>query len=675
MDGDNSKQTTSDISHIRQRRVQNYLLIWVDANIDQSNRDCQDTLTQFRNIVNDVNICIEPDQCIQCLNDIGKEKAFIIASGSLGQYLVPHIHAMPQVDAIYIFCGNKSQHEVWTKNWAKIKGVYTDIEPIYKALQFAVKQYNEDSISMSFVSASQGAYSENLNQLEPSFMYTQIFKEILLDMQHHEQANQALAFYCRQFYKNNAKELMNINEFEHDYNPKAAIWWYTRECFLHEMLNRALRTLEGDTIVQMGCYIHDLHRQIEELHQKQIGTYQGKSFIVYRGQGLSTVDFEKIRKTKGGLISFNSFLSTSKKRDISLEFATNALGKTNTVGVLFQMTIDPSVSSTPFAAIKEVSYFQIEEEILFSMHTVFRIGDIIKMDKNNSLYQVELTLTADDDEQLRTLTDSIRKETAGAIGWTRLARLLQKTGDFPMAEEIYRTMLEQASNQDQKAVYYNNLGYLRHDQGDYKKAIWYYEQALEIQEKTLSPNDPRLAKTFNNIGMIYECTEEYPKALSFLEKNIEILEKAISPNYPLLATGYNNIGLVYSGMGEYLKSLSFYEKAFEIRQKILPANHRDLATSYGCMGAAYENIGEYSKALPFLEKNIQIQEKTLPPYHPDLANSYSNIAFLYQNVGECRTALSYLERARDMLQRSLPPNHPHLQNVQLGIKIVKESMQ
>ena len=490
MDGDNSKYsistTTSDISHTRQRRMQNYLLIWVDANIDQANRDCQDTLTQLRNVVNDVNICTEPNQCIQCLNDIGKQKAFIIVSGSLGQYLVPHIHAMPQVDAIYIFCRNKSQHEAWTKNWAKIKGIYTDIEPIYKALQFAVKQYNEDSIAMSFVSANLGAYSENVNQLDPTFMYTQIFKEVLLDMQHSEQANKDLAFYCRQFYTNNVKELMAINEFEHDYTSKASIWWYTRECFLHEMLNRALRTLEGDTIVQMGCYIHDLHRQIEELHQKQIDIYQGKSFIVYRGQGLSTVDFEKIRKTKGGLISFSSFLSTSKRRKISLGFAKNALGKNDTVGVLFQMTIDPSVSSTPFAAIKEVSYFHIEEEVLFSMYTVFRIGDIIKMDKNNSLYQVELILTADDDEQLRAITDSIRKETAGPIGLTRLARLLEKTGDFVMAEEIYRTMLEEASNQNEKVVYYNNLGYLRHDQGDYKKAIWYYEQALQIQEKTLS---------------------------------------------------------------------------------------------------------------------------------------------------------------------------------------------
>jgi hypothetical protein len=90
------------------------------------------------------------------------------------------------------------------------------------------------------------------------------------------------------------------------------------------------------------------------------------------------------------------------------------------------MTIDPSVSSAPFASIQNVSFFQTEEEILFSMHTVFRIGEINKMDNNDSLYQVDLKLTADDDQELRTLTERIRKEVVGSTGWKRLGQLLLK---------------------------------------------------------------------------------------------------------------------------------------------------------------------------------------------------------------------------------------------------------
>jgi len=43
------------------------------------------------------------------------------------------------------------------------------------------------------------------------------------------------------------------------------------------------------------------------------------------------------------------------------------------------------------------------------MHTIFRIDEITNIDNNSSLYQVELKLTADDGQQLRTLTERIRE--------------------------------------------------------------------------------------------------------------------------------------------------------------------------------------------------------------------------------------------------------------------------
>jgi tetratricopeptide (TPR) repeat protein len=664
--------STTTLNH--HRIVQNFLLIWVDANIDQSKKDCQNTLAHLRSIVNHVNICTEPEQCIQFLKGIDNEKAFVITSGSLGKDLVANIHAMPQTDAIYIFCGNKSRHEEWTKKWDKVKGVHTEIKPICEALQLAAKQCNEDSIAVSFMALDEGASSQNLNQLEASFMYTQIFKEILLEMKHDRQAIKDLATYCRKLYDGNMGELKAIKEFERDYRPKSSIWWYKRECFTYQMLNRALRNLEGDTIINMGFFIHDLHRQIEGLHKKQVRSYHGKPFIVYRGQGLSTTDFDKLQKTKGGLMSFNNFLSTSKVREVSLGFARGALGKNDTVGILFKMTINPSVSSAAFAAIRDVSYFNTEEEILLSMHTVFRIGEINRTDKNNPLYQVELKLTADDDEQLRTLTERMREETPGATGWQRLGRLLIKLNQFDKADELYKVLLEQTSDKSEKAHYYNNLGCVKDDQGDYKKAIEYYEQGLEIEQKTLPPNHPSLATSYNNIGLVYNNMGEYSKALSFYEKALEIRQKTLPPNHPSLATSYNNIGSVYDNMGEYSKALSFYEKSLEIEQKTLPPNHPSLATSYNNIGSVYDNMGEYSKALSFYEKSLEIEQKTLPSNHPSLAISYNNIGLVYNNMGEYSKALSFHEKSLEIRQKTRHPNHPSLATSYNNIGLVYNNM-
>jgi tetratricopeptide (TPR) repeat protein len=706
-----------DAIHSKQRTVQNFRLVLVGVDIEQSGEDYRNLLTQLRGVANNVDIFAESDECMQFLSTIDIEKVFVITSGYLGQYFVPDIHALPQVDAIYILCANKSRHEQWTKEWVKIKGVNTEITDICEALKMDTKQCNQDSIAVSFAIMGEEDSNQNLDQFESSFMYTQIFKEILFEIEHDEKSIKNLANYCRQFYGDNIGELTIIDEFERNYRPQSSIWWYTRECFTYQMLNRALRTLETDILINMGFFIRDLHRQIEELHQQQLGSYHGKSFVVYRGQGLSATDFEKLLKTKGGLISFNNFLSTNKNRDPSLRFAKGALEKTNTVGILFKMSIDPSISSASFASIREVSYFQKEEEILFSIHSVFRIGNITKIDDDNPLYQVDLTLIANDDQQLQTLTDHIREETADFTSWGRLGHLLIKVSQFDKAELLYNVLLEQTSDESEKAIYYNKLGCIKDNQGYYEKAISYYRKGLEIQLNTLPPTHPDLANSYNNIGEMYRNVGEYSTALSFYEKTREILEETLPSDHPDLATSYNNIGLVYKKMGEYSKVLPFYEKALEIYQKTLPPDHPSMATSLNNIGGVYVDMEEYSKALSFYEKALEIYQNTLPPNHPwlatshnniglvyynmkeysttlsfyekaleirqnilspthpSLATSYNNIGWVFRSMGNISKALSFFEHALDILQCSLPSNHPHVQSVQQSIEVVKKELE
>ena len=78
------------------------------------------------------------------------------------------------------------------------------------------------------------------------------------------------------------------------------------------MLNRALREMEANLIVNMGFFVRDLHEHIAKLHSEQYGAHhRSNSLIVYRGQGLSQIDFNQLRTNNGGLLAFNNFLSTS----------------------------------------------------------------------------------------------------------------------------------------------------------------------------------------------------------------------------------------------------------------------------------------------------------------------------------------------------------------------------
>ncbi|CAF4186440.1 unnamed protein product, partial [Adineta steineri] len=115
----------------------------------------------------------------------------------------------------------------------KIKGVHTNIKDICQALQVVVKQCDQDTIAVSFLAVNEMASTASLNQLEPTFMYTQLFKEILLDVEYGNKAIKDLAVCCREVFTGNSIELQLINEFERDYGPQKARWWHTRQCFTY----------------------------------------------------------------------------------------------------------------------------------------------------------------------------------------------------------------------------------------------------------------------------------------------------------------------------------------------------------------------------------------------------------------------------------------------------------
>ncbi|CAF0731532.1 unnamed protein product [Adineta steineri] len=595
------------------QRMQNVLLVWLDNNINDSNADCSNTVKQLKRVVNNVNTFTDGKQCVEFIQTISNNKVCMIVSGSLGKHIVPHVHHMSQVDTIFIFCSNREWHKQWAKEWPKIKGVFTDITPICEALKQTARQCEQNAISISFV-----ASNKKLDQLDPSFMYTQILKEILLTINFENTHIKEFITYCRETFVKNDIDLCKIEALERDYRDQRPVWWYTSEYFLYSMLNQTLRLMDVDIIVRMGFFINDLHRDIQRLHSEQFhGQQSGKTFTVYRGQCLSKEDFTEMTKTKGGLLSFNNFLSTSKNRDVSLCFASQPATNSDLVGILFVILINPADSTTPFASVSNVSYFHTEDEVLFSMHTVFRIGDIHPVNRNNYLYQVNLTLTNDNDKDLRILTDQIRQETfPDSKGWYRLGLLLIKMGQFTKAQEIYQVLLHQTTNENNKAPIYYQLGWIKYNQGEYQEALSSHEKALKIRQQSLPSNHLDLADSYNRIGSVHYSMGDYSKALSYYKKALAIRQQSLPFNHPDLGASYNNIGLVHSNMGDYPKALSSHEKALKIRQQTLPSNHPDLGASYNSIGSVYKKVGNYSKAHSFYERAVQIGQQTLPSNHP-----------------------------------------------------------
>ncbi|CAM4752651.1 unnamed protein product [Rotaria magnacalcarata] len=664
--GENSIIRNMSLQSSWSNAIDDYIIIWLDANMDEANCDYQQSITKLRCIVDSIKLFRNEDDCNAFLQRVNEQRFSLILSENCGENLIPKLLHSSQLDFIYILSTDTIAFEHLLKQSRKINGVFSDISAICNQIKQNTHQCKYENMPISIISAS---CQNNLNVLDSSFMYTQLIKQVLLEIEYGEQSKQELVnFLCSQ----NSSNINSIHTFDRDYYNETPIWWYTKEPFIYSMLNTALRTQDNETIIKMGSIVRDVHRQIEQVYLK---TDRQIKRIVYRGQCISHAELEKIQLSHGGLFSFNNFLSTSTNQQVAYLFADSARNCPELVPVLFQIEIDPSISSTAFAPLNGISYFSDQEaEILFSMHTVCRIENAHRID--DRLWKIDLTLTDDNDEQLKRLTNYMQEEIEELPVSHRLGHLMIKMGEFDRAEQLFYGIINATSGKDlEKIAYlYHQLGFVKYSQGDNSTALEHYEKSRKIRENTPSVIDLKQAKTYSAIGTVYTDMTNYSAALSYFEKSIAIKEKFLSPIDPDWTITYNNMGKVCYMTGDYSSARLYFEKAIESKEKSLPPIHPSLAIAYNNFAATLKLMEDYSTSLLYYEKALEIEQKSLPPKHASLAITYNNIAGIHISKGDYTFALSYLEKTLDIQQHSLPPTHYNLAKTYNNIGTIHLSM-
>ena len=238
---------------------------------------------------------------------------------------------------------------------------------------------------------------------------------------------------------------------------------------------------------------------------------------------------------------------------------------------------------------------------------------------------------------------------ADSTNWDYLttAGLFESTymANYDRAMQYHRAALNYARTDSLKATSYNNIGFVYSEQGDYSRALSYYEKALQIQSQIYGEQHSSVATSYNNIGCVYSNQGDYNKAMSYYEKALKILLQVYGERHPDVAALYNNIGFIYDNQGNYNQALSYYEKALSIRLQINSEQHPDVAVSYSNIGSVYDNQGDYSRALSCYEKALQIQLQIYGRQHPSVATIYNNMGGMYIDQGDYDQALACYKKA------------------------------
>ncbi|CAF5124365.1 unnamed protein product, partial [Rotaria magnacalcarata] len=213
---------------------------------------------------------------------------------------------------------------------------------------------------------------------------------------------------CKQYYRNDQCELKKIDKFVNEYYEKhkgSAIWWYTHDSFLYRRLNDACRTEDIDLIYTFRNFISDLLQQLQEEYKKFYEDICGVRITVYRGQWISSYELKQLRNNIGSLYSINTFLSTTGDLNVALRFTDINCECSQLQAVVFQYNIDTSIiTKRPYADIRLLSSKPSEEEVMFSMGTIFEIQSIEQKakddgNKNCTYWSIEMKLVNEDEDE------------------------------------------------------------------------------------------------------------------------------------------------------------------------------------------------------------------------------------------------------------------------------------
>ncbi|CAF3732894.1 unnamed protein product [Rotaria sp. Silwood1] len=617
-----------------------FSLIWLekDVNANENNRKTQQKLRKSINFIKTFDDVKKCEQWIgRRIQQSAEEKIILIVSDSYGCEIVPRIYELPQLVAIYVYCRVKMTNKKWLENYKqKVCGIITKSDELVTKIS---NDQNEREMLEAISSSSMSSFTSSVaaaasyssftdtkqnssTELNGDFLWSQVCIEVLLRMKRRDNDREELINLCKQIYDGNKLELRNVEEFEQTYTPETAVWWYTKQCFLYKLLNKALRAQDIDMLIAFRFFISDLYQQLKELY---LMTSHLESITrVYRGQALPTHELDGIKSIIGQHLSLNSFLSTSLDREVALRFIPS-IPTANKEKILFEIDIDPLVKNVkPYANISSYSYFQTEAEVLFMLGSIFKIQSITKQD---DVSIINIRLESEYDAELKQLSDYMKHNLDETPSLVTLADLLLRMAEYDKALKCYERVLKELDDKDKNTVQAarcftgNSIGRVANFVKKYDLSIEYHEKALMI-DLSLPNNDYNVAETYNNLANAYKDRRDHQIALKYFYKSLEINKKINSDDNLEVARLYFNIGNTYQYQQKYDDALLNLQRTLEIRQKYLPPHHYEIATTLTNIGKVYYKKHNYKIALDYFLKADKIYCHSLPSTHPDVGRNY-----------------------------------------------------
>ena len=628
--------------------VESFVIAWMS----ESN---EDEIITLRSVVNIIRVLDDIDALNQFLSECPHSKVIVLLSYDNAHSLIHRIHAITSVCSIYLLSMDHTKRSDWTKDYHKIVGIHRTTESVCDHLR-------QTLLPISFTTLIPVITTRDSTADDTSFVYQQLLKETMLCRDEEGDLKRNLIEFCRLHYADNPDEMRNIDEFESEFIPQRAIWWFTRNCFISKMLTRALHTEEVDLLFKMRFFMQCLRAELDSI-------LLNENITVYTSLALPFDNVLNLQKNINGLLLFNAYLPAMFQQPTSADVASNS----KEISVMFSIKLGSNCGT-------RVNHFCAPDfsiDVLINIDILFRIRSVEKVTETQ--WNVNLESIRDTDPHFQELTGFLRNTIEAPVVLLQLTKLLLATNRYAecdyLAELVYTdgSLYCDPTLLASLAAVHHLLGNVDDEKEDPVAARKQFFKSLRAFQTFLSPNHPMMSASYNNIGSMYFKENEYNEAIKFHQQALECQLKSPSPDTDAIATYSNNIGAVYFEQAKYWEALKHLQRAATILER-LPSTAKlaNLCIIYQKIAASYWRMDKAKEALEYYKKTLELQLTFSLPSAHQISVTYFNLSTAYARLGQIDEAVSSAEKSVEELLKIYPLDHSEVKENQAQLEIVRQ---
>lgn len=291
----------------------------------------------------------------------------------------------------------------------------------------------------------------------------------------------------------------------------------------------------------------------------------------------------------------------------------------------------------------EIRDLKLGRDHMDYIHSLYHIGNTYEL-MENAEKAVELFEKAL--RRARQCVDFSGMDLADIHG--ALARGFDRQGNFKKAIYYYEICLDLIEKERGSENYYYMMHMLTlagvcEKAGLTDLAVEYCERAIEIRRSLMSEEHLDFINSLNNLAAICCKDKQYEKALRLHREALELVERMLGRSHVFYADALNNLSVDYCGMKEYKKALALNQKALAQKRLLLGDNDPQTAASLMSMGTLYDNMGKYAEAMECYQQALEIRRKAFSEEDSCCADTLTAIGRLYEHQGAYEAAAAAIQ--------------------------------